>query len=167
MKIELFAVLLLVVVAVLCLTTLYLEYELKGRDSRIETLEMYLEFKNDTANEYRENWISTIDSLVECRNETAHLEENCIWECPTYPFAEAAREVAEAREYDRHMYNCADYTDDLVLKLKGLGYEAYEIWGHSEWGYHAYTKLILYIESTTGEVLDPVYYFQNYGRFAE
>lgn len=85
-------------------------------------------------------------------------------------FQQIAEDVANSHEYSDD-YNCVDFTRDLVKALKEAGYEAEKVVGYARWCdpnknsndcLHAWTKVTVYIESTTGKVLTPEEYEENY-----
>jgi GT2 family glycosyltransferase len=83
-------------------------------------------------------------------------------------FQRIAEEVASSHEYSPD-YNCDDFTRELVRRLREAGYEAERVEGYALWCQdgtsrcrHAWTKLTIYIESTTGEILTPEKYEEMY-----
>lgn len=74
-----------------------------------------------------------------------------------YEFVNIAKAIAKANNYSLENYNCVNYTIDLVNELHKNNYEAHFISGDAfnltDNATHAFTKLCLYIESTTGEIL--------------
>ena len=85
-------------------------------------------------------------------------------------FQRIAEGVANEHEYSSD-YNCVDFTKELVKRLEEAGYETDEVEGYALWCgsngnfhecQHAWTKVTVYIESTTGEILSPDKYKEMY-----
>lgn len=80
------------------------------------------------------------------------------------------REVASAKEYDYDLYNCDNFSADLIVNLTEAGYEAYRMKGDrigicdpgTEDCCHVWVKMCLMVEATEGIILDPDYYQQTY-----
>ena len=75
-------------------------------------------------------------------------------------FLQIAEEVANAHEYKPDVYDCTQFSYDLVKKLNEAGYEARRIKGYylgnDDVQPHEWTKLTIYIESTTGQIIEPM-----------
>jgi hypothetical protein len=79
-------------------------------------------------------------------------------------------DVASAREYDYDLYNCENFSIDLINNLTEAGYEAYRMKGdrigicdpETEACCHVWVKMCLQVEATEGIILDPDYYQQTY-----
>lgn len=92
--------------------------------------------------------------------------------CPSYArdvpvFLEEAELVADSHEYKLGSYSCGDYSGELANRLKSDGYEAYYCqgtYGNSSME-HAWVKVVVYIEATTGRVIEPRYYEEYNERF--
>jgi hypothetical protein len=84
--------------------------------------------------------------------------------CQDYEFINMAKEVAAAHNYSQN-YDCANYTIDMVNLMHKNNYEAHFIYGDAfnltDDKTHAFTKICLYIESTTGEILTPKRFIEN------
>lgn len=92
--------------------------------------------------------------------------------CPTYykevpEFLEEAEIVADSHEYKMDSYSCGDYSNELANRLKSDGYEAYYCQGTygKDSMEHAWVKVVVYIEATTGRVIEPRYYEEYNERF--
>jgi uncharacterized small protein (DUF1192 family) len=114
-----------------------------------------------------------------CKIENAALEnrieelENEINRLKTSrpKFQQIAEEVASKHEYSIPDYVCDDFTRDLIYELYKAGYRADSIKGYALWCdpnkdpfqcRHVWTKVTVYIESATGEILDPETYKSMY-----
>jgi len=86
-------------------------------------------------------------------------------ECPELPLLlQEAQTVAKAHDYDIDRYNCRHFTEELIKRLRADGYKAKYCIGvykpcteskPEEYCYHAWVKTTVYIEATTGEVIEP------------
>lgn len=92
--------------------------------------------------------------------------------CPTYykevpVFLEEAELIAESHEYKMNSYSCGDYSNELANRLKSDGYEAYYCQGTygNKSMEHAWVKVVVYMEATTGKVIEPRYYEEYNERF--
>lgn len=119
-------------------------------------------------NELLSQEVSSLSTaLINAKETSDILKGELIERRELYPFEIIASEVADAHEYDLHTYNCLDYTTDLVETLTAKGYVAVpwvsrvdcesglfnKTTCNNTNGYHAYTRLDIFIESTTGEII--------------
>jgi len=96
-------------------------------------------------------------------------------ECEQLKFLVIAREIADANDYVLHEYDCTQFTADLIKTLRKNGYRAYreittvdcdsglfdeEICKRFG-GVHEVTRLHVYIESVTGEII-PTERYKDY-----
>jgi len=81
------------------------------------------------------------------------------------PFEEIINDVYTQNTYN-DTFKCGEFSKELVRRLKENGYEAEYIKGElcveKPCGCHAWVKLSIYVESTSGEILTPDYYKENY-----
>ena len=99
----------------------------------------------------------------------------------TPEYERIAREVAEKHDYNKETFNCKDFSEELVRELKAAGYHArIEIsedarigrclfnprWWKEEFGEdlfcHAWVVLEIPIEATTGKIIEPEKYEEEY-----
>lgn len=72
------------------------------------------------------------------------------------------------RHYDMETYNCQNFSKELIKKLAEEGYEAYYIEGEvfspedNKFHGHAFVKLCVFVEATSGEILKPEDFEKNY-----
>jgi hypothetical protein len=113
------------------------------------------------------------NELARCEEVENQLYETLVGMRESKPgFMQIAKEVASEREYDGENYNCRHFTEELVERLRGAGYEAeyekvridcesnlfQEEACKRTMGSHAVTKLVVYIESTSGNLVEPSEY---------
>jgi hypothetical protein len=81
-----------------------------------------------------------------------------------------AQEVAAAHEYELHVFDCTDFSEELGEKLREKGYDAYCVFGFletSDYRNHTWIEVnisgdLLEIESTQGFIIDEDYFNENY-----
>jgi hypothetical protein len=115
--------------------------------------------------------ISKIERNV-LENRIKELENEINWLKASRPkFQQIAEEVANKHEYSIPDYVCDDFTRDLIYELYKAGYGADSVKGYALWCdpnkdpfgcRHVWTKVTVYIESATGEILDPETYKSMY-----
>lgn len=66
-----------------------------------------------------------------------------------------AKDVVDIKPYEKDIWDCSDMTDELVIRLRKLGYKTEYIHGFKivdgEELPHAWTRITVDIESTTGK----------------
>ena len=73
---------------------------------------------------------------------------------PTPLYERVIERFAETHNYDKELYNCVNYSEDLAFVLENLGYETtQERYINTTDGYHRRLNLILEIEGQTGEII--------------
>jgi len=80
------------------------------------------------------------------------------------PYEQIINEVYTSNVYSDE-YDCENFSEDLIARLNESGYEAEYIRGDfcvDGCGCHAWVKLCLYVEATSGDILEPDYYKENY-----
>ena len=84
-------------------------------------------------------------------------------------FLKEAENVAQAHAYKSMVYSCGDYSTELAGRLQRDGYEAYYCQGrYTPTGTeHAWVKVVIYVEATTGKAIDPRYYAEYEERFCQ
>jgi hypothetical protein len=97
-------------------------------------------------------------------NLSCPKEEKPLW-------MEEAQIVAENHVYEKQIYDCDDYSRELVKRLQSDGYESYYCQGTYSNGIntveHAWVKVVVYVEATSGKVINPVEYQGYSERFCE
>jgi hypothetical protein len=103
--------------------------------------------------------------IKELENEINHLKAS------RPKFQQIAEEVANKNMYSIPNYVCDDFTRNLIYELYKAGYDADSVRGYALWCNsnkdpykcrHVWTKITVYIESVTGEILDPETYESMY-----
>lgn len=130
-------------------------------NSQNELIKFLRNKSNECINDlYAEQWNNTL-----CKRELYRKEV----ERPK--FIKVAEQIANQHEYDAENYNCQDYSRDLVKALNFIGYDADRVFGRlkncdpdeDEFEcYHQWVRLNIFIESTTGEIIEPDNYKENY-----
>jgi len=94
---------------------------------------------------------------------------DCICPEPEKPklpsFIEISKNMAEEHEYDFNSYNCDKFSKELVRRLRDYGWNAKYCYGKVSWNdqyYHAWVKVEVPIEATTGKIIEPNDYKKNY-----
>jgi len=97
---------------------------------------------------------------------------DCICPEPEKPklpsFIEISKNMAEEHEYDFNSYNCDKFSKELVRRLRDYGWNAKYCYGKVSWNdqyYHAWVKVEVPIEATTGKILEPSKYKNNYEEY--
>jgi len=78
-----------------------------------------------------------------------------------------AQRVASSHEYIPGVYDCDNFSTDLVLQLRKAGYNANKCYGYCEGNWHYWVEVNLdggpiYIEATQGRIIPPQEYGQLY-----
>ncbi len=61
-----------------------------------------------------------------------------------------------SHEYDKHDYNCVDFSRDAVKELRRQGYMAYQMKGYCKGiGHHAWVEIRLWYDVQSVQQLDP------------
>lgn len=92
-----------------------------------------------------------------------------------YEIRNIALEVANSKEYELHVYDCTDFSKELVKRLTKKGYKAQCTAGHTpNWDYKDHTWVSVFIgterfeiESTGGYIIDPSTYKEDYEKMWE
>jgi regulatory protein YycI of two-component signal transduction system YycFG len=130
-----------------------------NRISRLEDEKDQSEELQKAEREVLENRIKTLE------NEIDRLKSS------KPRFQQIAEEVANKNTYSIPDYICDDFTRDLIYELYKAGYDADSVKGYALWCdpdkdpyecRHIWTKVTVYIESATGEILDPETYNNMY-----
>ncbi len=87
-------------------------------------------------------------------------------------FVKIAEHLADERIYNEEHYNCVNFSKELVRRLENQGYNAEYCVGDALWCNvseeedgscrHAWSKIELFMESVSGELLSPEEFGKNY-----
>lgn len=76
---------------------------------------------------------------------------------------EIAHEVATEHEYEFGVYDCEEFSHELVRRLEIRGYDAdYVVGRHASAGRHAWVRATIYVEATNGHIIPPEEFKRNY-----
>lgn len=90
----------------------------------------------------------------------------CITEYQRHEIEQIAHEVATEHEYEYGVYDCEEFSHELVRRLEARGYDADYVTGYygsaDQHGRHAWVKMTIYIEATDGRIISPEDFEKNY-----
>lgn len=93
---------------------------------------------------------------TELENFINNFDCECYCDSPTRPsFLTIAEEVATDHNYKKDVYDCTQFSDDLVRQLKAEGWEARKNIGFFNGKLHEWVIIDINIEATSGRVIEP------------
>lgn len=109
--------------------------------------------------------VKPVDSIVELEPDTIKTDYTI-----KQIIENAAREVANSHEYKLHVFDCTDFSEELVMRLKHFGFDAYCVFGKhktSDYPLHTWVEVeingeVIPVESTAGSIISPENYKENY-----
>ncbi len=151
---------------ILCGILLFLYFNEIDRYEKMENY--YIKKLNDTQVQYDKLLNETVEECDERVDEINKYYQNYYqdWR-PLYEWEIIAKNVSESHNYTlrgSNRFNCADFTRELVDRLRAYNYSAFSVcglYGSTPKSYHAWTIIELPIESISGQVLEPDIY-KNY-----
>ncbi len=116
--------------------------------------------------------------MIDVGHEDVVIESNKSVE-GLYQIKEIAKEVANKTEYKLNVYDCTEFSRDLIKELNNLEIESYCVYGNyyeltdhgnyvtkktskHTWVAVDYQNKIFYIEATKGEIIDHDNFDTNY-----
>lgn len=98
--------------------------------------------------------------------EFKYIRVSHAMESPLHEIEQIAREVATEHEYEYGVYDCEEFSHELVRRLEAEGYDADYVTGYygsaDQHGRHAWVKMTIYIEATDGRIISPEDFEKNY-----
>ncbi|UZE92541.1 MAG: hypothetical protein IB616_01650 [Methanosarcinales archaeon] len=98
--------------------------------------------------------------------KTTVTEFKYITEYQRHEIEQIAHDVATEREYEYGVYDCEEFSRELVRRLETRGYDAEYIAGYygsaDQHGPHTWDKVSIYIEATNGRIIPPEEFEKNY-----
>ena len=127
-------------------------------------------------NKYIEKYHIAYDDVQLCEADLREVTEDrdyyqelsytircdCTWDCHYPSFMEIAEEIAGATEYEADVYDCTEFSEDLVKALEDEGWVAETRWGYVNDSAHQWSVVEVPIEATSGQVINPYYYNKLY-----
>lgn len=75
---------------------------------------------------------------------------------------EIANGVAASHFYIPGVYDCSEFSEELVRQLRAKGYECEVVYGTHDGKPHAWVRVTIYVEATNGHIISPSEFKNNY-----